>query len=149
MGALPQKSCWMFVVQTDSYAGNFEREMCGYVAGGLGECDVGDEQAAEYMAAFPDESEDELWDRFVRVPDEHGCARPVSLWGPEAQDVAIFLAERPTDELLARFRVRARVFAAGHTTCGIPDSVEILGFKLVRYIVVRKESVDEEWSPTS
>ena len=149
MGALPSESCWLFIIKTDSYAGNFEREMCGYVAGGLGECDVGDEQAAEYRAAFPDESEDELWDRFVRVPDEHGCARPVNLWGPKAQDVAIFLAERPTGELLARFRERARVFAAGHTCCGYAEPIAILGFALVWYCVRRNESVKDEWEPTS
>ncbi|KKK83825.1 hypothetical protein LCGC14_2789530, partial [marine sediment metagenome] len=32
---------WIFIIDTDSYAGNFEREMCAYITGRVGECGVG------------------------------------------------------------------------------------------------------------
>jgi hypothetical protein len=41
---------WAFVVDTDSYAGNFERQLCGYV---VGRCDEhGDHQAGPYIAMY-------------------------------------------------------------------------------------------------
>ena len=36
-----------FIVDTDSYAGNFEREMCAYMTGHIGECSVGEEYASD------------------------------------------------------------------------------------------------------
>lgn len=35
---------FLFVVDTDHYAGNFERQMCAYVTGMVGECGVGEEE---------------------------------------------------------------------------------------------------------
>jgi len=36
---------YKFIIDTDQYAGNFEREMCAYLTGTVGECGVGDEFA--------------------------------------------------------------------------------------------------------
>ncbi len=35
-----QPNPYLFVIDTDTYAGNFEREMCAYVTGQIGECEV-------------------------------------------------------------------------------------------------------------
>jgi hypothetical protein len=36
-----EENLWLFIVDTDSYAGNFERCMCAYMTGQIGECEVG------------------------------------------------------------------------------------------------------------
>ncbi len=36
---------YLFVIDTDTYAGSFEREICAYVTGQIGECEVGKEEA--------------------------------------------------------------------------------------------------------
>jgi len=36
---------FIFVIDTDTYAGNFERPMCAYMTGRVGECGVGEEFA--------------------------------------------------------------------------------------------------------
>ena len=40
-----QNEKYLFVIDTDSYSGNFEREMCAYCTGQIGDCEVGIEHA--------------------------------------------------------------------------------------------------------
>lgn len=63
-----------FIVDTNSYSGNFEREMCAFMTGVVGECEVG----AKYADRFLNEFDEEL--NFITdKPDEHGCYRPVQI----------------------------------------------------------------------
>jgi hypothetical protein len=57
----------LFVVDTDTYAGNFEREMCAYITGQVGECEVGEEiaKAARMMLI---EQDKEALSMAARVP---------------------------------------------------------------------------------
>lgn len=66
----------IFCVDTDSYAGNFERELCAYMTGIVGECGVGDECQKLYEAddLAPLEDLVDAW-----VPDDHGCHRPAAI----------------------------------------------------------------------
>jgi hypothetical protein len=34
---------YVFIIDTEQYAGNFEREMCAYCTGILGDCEVGED----------------------------------------------------------------------------------------------------------
>ena len=61
-----------FLIKTDSYAGNFEREMCAYITGVVGECGVGKQYKNEEVANL-------FYENISFVPDEHGCSRPVSM----------------------------------------------------------------------
>lgn len=36
-----ESKSYSIVVETDSYAGNFEREMCAFMTGHIGECEAG------------------------------------------------------------------------------------------------------------
>ncbi|MBS3089663.1 hypothetical protein J4461_02150 [Candidatus Pacearchaeota archaeon] len=74
-----QPDYYLFVIDTDKYAGNFEREMCAYITGQIGECEVGKENAKLARQEIPDVVArlDELIDS---VPDENGCHRPVSIF---------------------------------------------------------------------
>lgn len=68
---------YIFVVDTDSYAGNFERAMCAYMTGQVGDCEVGD----DYAKLYREEEDPELFDELLySLPDDHGCARPCFIW---------------------------------------------------------------------
>ena len=70
----PTFNCWGFIIDTDGYAGNFEREMCAYLTGEIGECGVGDK-------SIDDEEDYSIFaDALVRVQDDHHCQRPVSIY---------------------------------------------------------------------
>jgi hypothetical protein len=61
-----------FIVIADSYAGNFEREMCAYMTGHIGECGVGDEYVEKAIA-------DQFGGYIESLSDDNGCCRPVSM----------------------------------------------------------------------
>ncbi|MCY8499753.1 hypothetical protein P8917_09350 [Bacillus atrophaeus] len=41
-----------FIIDTNSYSGNFEREMCAYLTGHIGDCQVGFEEAENYLSKY-------------------------------------------------------------------------------------------------
>ena len=67
---------WLFVIDTTDYAGNFERELCAYITGCVGECEVGDDMAE----LFKEETKKEPFENLQWESDEHGCARPASIY---------------------------------------------------------------------
>ena len=69
---------YVVVIDTENYAGNFERDMCAYITGQFGECEVGS-NIAELEKEFIKNYE---WfeEHIVQKPDEHGCHRPCSIW---------------------------------------------------------------------
>lgn len=66
---------YIFCIDTDEYAGNFERPMCAFMTGVVGECGVGDEEAEAYLK----EGLEPLEDLIMNMPDEHGCYRPAKI----------------------------------------------------------------------
>ena len=72
---------WAFVIDTDSYAGNFERQICAFITGTLGECGVGDDMLKHFnqwlnQSKYKDNPFEEI---IMQVIDEHGCRRPVCI----------------------------------------------------------------------
>jgi hypothetical protein len=68
-------------LDTDHYAGNFERETTAYATGVIGDCEVGDEQAAQFIAETDGVSKvilDEIWGKILHVSKD-GCARPCDI----------------------------------------------------------------------
>lgn len=71
---------WIFIIDTEQYSGNFERELTAYLTGRIGECGVG----AQYSDIFKKETKnkrstpdfDEL---LLSVSDDTGCSRPCAL----------------------------------------------------------------------
>lgn len=63
-----------FVVGTNKYAGNFEREMCAYMTGVIGDCEVGKPEANLYFEKY-----DSAIEGIRQHPDEHGVYRPVNI----------------------------------------------------------------------
>ncbi len=149
---------WIFLIKTDSYAGNFERDMCAYITGMVGECGVGAEEAQLFYQEMGlvehllDEGEYD-WDGIdVKYnaedfenpfalavesrADEHGCRRPTSLWPAEINWVAIFFEQKPTDEMIEIMRSRAAKFCREY--CPTREhkwdrhKIKILGYELLR-----------------
>ena len=70
---------WLFVIDTDTYAGNFERSLTAWCTGQIGECGVGEEYAASFKEDHP-EMIDVFEDLVIQIPDEHGCHRPTAAY---------------------------------------------------------------------
>ena len=72
---------WIFVIDTDKYAGNFEREMCAFMTGIIGECGIGVEEAQLYY-------------------EQTGLS----------PSVAIFFEQKPSEEMCHRMMERAKSY---------------------------------------
>jgi hypothetical protein len=70
---------FLFVIDTNQYAGNFEREMCAFLTGHVGECEVGDEMAERHRKEMGNAG-DSLFSNVVSVSDDRGCSRPATIW---------------------------------------------------------------------
>ena len=78
---------FVFVVDTDTYSGNFERELCGYLTGQY-DRDMGDEGHGTKEAAIARaELSPEMWDYFdthvmhcLEEPDDLPIHTPVVIW---------------------------------------------------------------------
>ena len=85
MISLTPSQTYLFVIDTEQYAGNFERMMCAYMTGSIGECEVGDKEKEIFekeMGIKPD-ADGVLHDPFEFVigrADDHGCSRPVTIY---------------------------------------------------------------------
>lgn len=146
MSTIPTDDCFILVIKTDSYAGNFEREMCGYMTGQVGECSVGEKDADQFAVENPDKL-DEFEDLITGFPDDNGCYRPVTIWGPASSDVAIFFESKPTDEQLEFLGQRARQFAANtDPRDGEHTIITILGFELREYCVKHTDTCIAKWT---
>lgn len=71
-------SVYIFIVDTNEYAGNFERELTAHCTGQVGECGVGNETAEAFRKQFPEEFK-ALDPLIEQQPDDHGVMRPASI----------------------------------------------------------------------
>lgn len=70
---------YLFVVDTNKYAGSFVRQLCGYVTGVYGDCKVGRKESEEYLKE-QNKEESEFIELLVQKPDEYGCYRPCEIF---------------------------------------------------------------------
>lgn len=68
-----------FIIDTNKYSGNFERELCAFVTGHIGDCGVGEKEALEYQSEFS------MIPGVKQVDDEDQTSiyRPVSIYPTE------------------------------------------------------------------
>ncbi len=159
-----QPDHYLFVVDTNAYAGSFEREMCAYITGQTGECGVGQEQAELAKQEIPDVVA-QLEKLIESIPDEHGCYRPVSIFPnprygndgngnhalltddnreqfpwPAYNSVAICFHSIPDSGLLVVMKERAKNIAAkGAGPKGDNQTVGIEGFRFLEQHITYKE----------
>ncbi len=145
MSSAPDPSPYVFIIATDSYTGNFEREMCAYTTGAVGECGVGGENAQLFrdeLMPGADEYDPTLFEVDDHINahelDEHGCGRPTSIWDEgkgKYNALAIFFNEKPTQEMIDLMKTRSAAFAATYKTyAGAP--IKILGYSMIKREVV-------------
>lgn len=119
---------YYFIVETNKYAGGFERELCAHMTGCIGECGVGKE--------FVDETIKKIFDdKIYWKPDDYGCARPVEIYPGKDQkynSLSIFFNEKPTKKEIELLKERAKTFK-------FEKGIKILGFKLLEVKQVEKE----------
>ena len=133
---------FLFVVDTNLYAGNFEREMCAYMTALTGDCDGGDKEANLAFEEIPNEVRDDLTDCIMLPPDEHGCCRPVSIFPSpgkrnDYKSLAIAFNERPSKKIIKFLKDRAYQYAKKKPCLNdwnkhSLDGLDIVGFRLVR-----------------
>jgi hypothetical protein len=71
---------WLFVVDTEQYSGNFERDLTAYMTGRVGECQVGEDQAKLFKKETKKDP-DVLFSNVMYVPDgDNGCRRPCAIY---------------------------------------------------------------------
>lgn len=70
---------YRLIVDTSAYAGNFERAAVAFATGLVGDCGVGEEEAAAARAELSQEDLTFWADQVIPVDDE-GCSRPVEIW---------------------------------------------------------------------
>lgn len=103
------------VIDTNSYAGNFERELCAYVTGQYGECGVGKDYA-EYFS--PQIAHLDWWDSHIVSRSEYRhespCKRPATIyWNDKTgsyNSVAIYVKKIPTENIMIEFAERIKEF---------------------------------------
>ncbi len=132
----PNFNCFGFVVDTDTYAGNFERYMCAYMTGIVGGCGVGDK--------YVDESIEEKFKiEIAQVCDDNGCYRPCSITGTKKygayNSVVIYLRENPTQEIIDYLKQKAyefpKVFLEKKKSYGNTTLIKVEGFQLLEFKV--------------
>ena len=135
---------YAFVIDTNAYAGNFEREMTAYLTGIVGDCGVGEELIEKLPIDFEDNVQ--------QVADDHGCYRPTTCWmepnSKQNNAVAIFFYKKPTTEEIDFMKERVKNFDEVFKTRGRMSEftkkepeIEILGFRLIEFNRSTNETV--------
>lgn len=137
-----------FVIDTDKYAGNFERELCAYMTGFWDGETHGKFQADQFEEEFGIENPFEDYIHFAPT-----CDDDVPIMAPQCieptpdkykvkdrySSVGIFFCKRPTPELIEILKERAYKFAEEGTIFDRPVKMKILGFRMLKQIVVKEE----------
>lgn len=162
---------WIFVIDTDQYAGNFEREMTAYITGQVGECEVGSDMFEYYIAETGDKDKEKFSELLEHRADDHGCHRPCTIYStpgwfnngsgehfketkksnkyPAYLSVAIFFYEKPSAKIISFMKERAKRFAATKRKMAKERGhswdenfkLEITGFRLIEETLSTKEEV--------
>lgn len=128
---------YILLIDTNTYTGNFEREITAYCTGQIGDCEVGDSER-EIFEAECEPGTSGLFEAIIQHrPDDDDCRRPCAIWEPpQHRSVAIFFSERPSTDLIDLIQARARAFAQGATVRG--PRFAIMGFRLIYEEVVTR-----------
>ncbi|HMC00498.1 MAG TPA: hypothetical protein VKN14_05620 [Flavobacteriaceae bacterium] len=121
---------FILIIDTNSYAGNFERQITAFCTGMVGEYGIGDDYAKMFKEAHPDYVE-EFLDIVTQWPDDHGC--PTAIWrtkkGGKYNSVAIFFDKKPSKKQLEFIKNQALKFSSMSKYKG-PS--KILGLRLIK-----------------
>jgi hypothetical protein len=145
---------YVFVIDTDSYAGNFERELCAYVTGAQEEdgCSHGEKEAELFREEEPKEVQGIIAETIAQGFVEHdgrGYLSPYVLVhtpgteerGGEYNSVGIFFEAKPNGCLVHILKKRAKKYGEIHKNIlGEPKPFKVTGFRLIEQELVQTES---------
>lgn len=131
---------YALVIDTDSYAGSFEREMVAYMSGQVGECGVGACEAKLFKLDCPNKNFSDVVKQEV---DENGCRRPATIWRSPGHgnfnSVAMILYTEPTEKNVTFWVERAKFYLEGNrkewktlSKCGSHGKCKYLGGRIIR-----------------
>lgn len=147
---------YLFVIDTNQYAGNFEREMCAFLTGCVGECEVGDEMAERYRKDMG-KAGHYLFSNVASVPDDRGCSRPVTIWSnpryandghgghyfPAYLSVGIWFETKPSAKQIELLKNRSalfpKVYLDANKRYGEQEEIKVESFRLVEFNKTSKE----------
>jgi len=160
-------SRYAIIIDTDQYSGNFEREMCAYCTGQVGDCGVGEEEQALFDEKYGDEFRDNIYELIEQRSDDHGCFRPCSIEPtpgycnngmgknckeedaegddgryPAYQSVGIYFYDKPSQEIIDMIKERAAEFVTMKSK-HYPykkRTMKILGFRLITELTTSTET---------
>lgn len=162
-----RRQMYKFIIDTDSYSGNFERELVAYCTGLVGDCGVGEEEAAEVP-----EDIIEMFSECIEFAsdDDDSCLRPASIEPtpgfyndgngnhykihpdikyekvyPAYQSVGIKFSIKPTDDMINFIINRTKEFANRPNRWTNDSNFKVLGYRLVDERIVQDEI--EKWNP--
>jgi len=122
----------LFVIDTNRYAGCFERKMCAYITGRVGDCRVGCIDAGIAQKELEPVIYEELKSCVSSLPDQYGINRPVTIYfnnDGQYNSVAILLHNVPSQQAIDTMKQRANRYADQY-------DIEVLGFRIVDIAVV-------------
>lgn len=135
---------YIFVIDTKDYAGNFERNLCAYVTGITGDCEVGSDYADLFSQEIDTDKED-LFEEIELRSEHDGCARPCAIFkspnSTKYNSVAIFFYKKPNKDLILLMKERAKKYN-DHLLSEFDSSITITGFRLIKEeTILTEESV--------
>ena len=131
------------MIDTNQYAGSFERPMCAYVTGSYSECQVGEKFASIALSEIPKQAR-ELEFIIDKRPDDSFCHRPVGIienpnHDDELNSVSIYFHTKPNSELFDLMKQRAQKFVDYICTRddnSLYDKIVIEGYRFLEEKVV-------------
>lgn len=114
---------YSLLINTNKYAGNFERELTAFCTGIVGECDVG----SEFISLYEKEENYDFMDILEHIPDEDdGCHRPCVCYNlnNKYNSVRVFFNNKPTVEELSIIKRRAKIYCK-------QNAIKILNYNIL------------------
>jgi hypothetical protein len=128
-----KKTKYVFIIDTNEYAGNFEREMTAFCVGQIGDCEVGYKEEERFKEELGEDFWEVMEGLIEQRADDHGCCRPTEIQpGPDKDynSVGIFFYDKPKQDIINMIKERAREFT--HTK---QRTMKILGYRLKKEIL--------------
>jgi hypothetical protein len=156
---------YLLIIDTDQYAGNFERELTGFCTG-QHNCTHGDREAEDFDDYIEDNEVDNGWEhKVISNTDNEGHSGVCSIWPtpgrlnngtgghrdaapgetgwPAYESVVIFLNQPPTAEDMKLFRIRLDDFASDQMHFGRRTGKKLV-IKNIRLVKRETTIVDTE-----
>lgn len=144
-----QKLEWTFIVDTDSYAGNFERELNAYMTGMWDGETHGEDQAEDFdkcydgfigESPFSNDMVERTCDTCPEWPQYQGLEYSFDS-KQQYNSVGIFFRNEPTAKQIVLMKHRAYRFAKEGKVHGRPVHIKILRFRIRRTSIITESMV--------